>query len=117
MLPSVKTLAEVFGDRARDARRILEMTRAELVELPTGAARVRECYHAPRTSDIRLRCLDAICDSTYGVEAFELTHGKYRGTWLEYLNAGDPYVATLVRVGGRYRVADWGDYAERYTRA
>lgn len=108
-LPSVKTLSAVFGDKARDARRILEMTRSELEALPAGAARVRECYHPPKTYDLRLTCLDALGES-YGVDGFRLRDGSY----CDYLNMGDTYSPTLLRVHGRYRVACWGDVAERY---
>jgi len=110
MLPSVRTLRAVFGDNAKQARRVLEMTRRELEALPAGEARVRECYHAPTTADLRLTCLNELAE-THGVEAFETDHGV-----CEYLNAGDAYNATLVRFRGRYRVTTWGDIAERYTR-
>ena len=107
-LPSVRTLRAVFGDNAKQARAILEMTRAQLEALPSGRARVEECYNPPATSDIRLTCLDALGE-TFGVEAFQVRDG----TWCDYLNAGDPYLATLVRIRGRYRVACWGDIVER----
>lgn len=107
-LPSIKTLAQVFADKAPQARAILEMTRAQLEALPAGAARVAECYHAPATFDIRLHCLDALGESS-GVESFELSDGSR----CDYLNTGDTYTATLLRVHGRYRVACWGDIAER----
>jgi hypothetical protein len=106
-LPSVKTLRDVFGENAKQARKILEMTRRELEALPAGAARVRECYNPPATSDLRLTCLNELA-GTHGVEAFETRHG-----WCEYLNAGDTYSVTLVRYRGRYRVTTWGDIAER----
>lgn len=106
-LPSVRTLRAVFGDNAKHARAILEMSRRELEELPAGAARVQECYNPPATSDLRLTCLDALA-GTHGVEAFETRRG-----WCEYLNAGDTYSVTLVRYRGRYRVTTWGDIAER----
>lgn len=106
-LPSVRTLRAVFGDNAKHARAILEMSRRELEELPAGAARVQECYNPPATSDLRLTCLDALA-GTHGVDAFETRHG-----WCEYLNAGDTYSVTLVRYRGRYRVTTWGDIAER----
>jgi hypothetical protein len=109
-LPSVKTLSEVFGPRAKNARAILEMNRAQLETLPAGAARLAECYHAPATSDLRLTCLDAICDGSHGVEGFQVRDGS----WCEYLNTGDAYNATLVRFRGRYRVTSWGDIAERH---
>lgn len=107
-LPSIKTLRVVFGDNAKEARRILEMTRAQLEALPACAARIAECYHKPATSDLRLTALDALA-GTHGVEAFETRAG-----WCEYLNAGDTYTPTLLRFRGRYRVACWGDIAERH---
>ena len=107
-LPSVRTLRAVFGDQAKQARAILEMTRAQLEALPAGRSRVQACYNPPATSDIRLTCLDALGE-TYGVEAFQVRDG----TWCEDLNAGDPYRSTLLRLRGRYRVACWGDIVEK----
>lgn len=107
-LPSIKTLNQVFGDKAKQARAILEMTRSQLEVLPAGAARVAECYHAPSTADVRMHCLDALGESS-GVEAFELRDGSY----CEYLNTGDTYSPTLMRVHGRYSVGCWGDIAEK----
>lgn len=109
MLPSVRTLRTVFGENAKQARAILEMSRRELEALPAGAARVAECYNPPATSDIRLTCLNALA-GTHGVEAFETKRDGY----CEYLNAGDTYAPTLVLFRGRYRVATWGDIAERH---
>jgi hypothetical protein len=115
----VKTLREVFEDKAPEARRILEMSRAELEALPAGAARVRECYHPPQTWDLRMRCLDALGCGTYGVEGFETTkrntYGAGSPEWCNYLNTGDTYAPTLVYFCGSYRVASWGDIAERWT--
>lgn len=109
-LPSIKSLARVFGDHdAKQARKILEMNRSELEILPASEARINECYCSPTTSDIRMYCLDALCDGSSGVEAIELKDGSY----CEYLNLGDPYVETLVRFKGNYRVSSWGDIVER----
>ena len=107
--PSIKTLGAVFGDKAREARAILEMNRAQLEALPAGAARVRECFHPPMTYDLRMSCLDAL-GASYGVEAFHTDSGAV----CFYLNAGDSYAPTLVWFNGRYRVASWGDIAERH---
>ena len=108
-LPSIKTLGAVFGNKAREARAILEMTRAQLEALPAGAARARECLHPPKTYDLRMSCLDAL-GASYGVESF-LTS---RAGWCVFLNTGDTYAPTLVRFNSRYRVASWGDIAERH---
>lgn len=107
--PTVKALVAVFGDKAREAKRILRMSRTELAALPAGEARIRECYHPPATSDVRMECLNALAE-THGVEAFKVRNGD----WCEYLNGGDTYTATLVHFRGSYRVASWGDIAERF---
>ena len=112
MTPSVKKLREIFGDNAAAAKQILQMTRAQLLQLPAGAARERECYHPPRTWDIRMECLNEI-GGFYGVEGIDATFRGKR-VWMEYLNAGDTYAPTLVRFNGRYRVSSWGDIVERY---
>lgn len=109
MLPSIKTLREVFGDNAKQARAILEMTRAQLEQRPECAARVAECYHPPETADLRMTALNKLA-GTYGVEAFQVRNGD----WCEYLNAGCTYATTLLRFRGRYRVGCWGDIAERH---
>lgn len=108
-LPSVRTLRPVFGDNAKQARKVLEMSFAELCETVHGAARVAECYHTPSVSDVRLHVLDALA-GTHGVESFECRDGSV----CDYLNAGDTYALTLVRFRGRYRVTCWGDIAERH---
>lgn len=108
-IPSIKTLTPVFGDKASEARKILGMTRSELEALPAGAARVAECYHPPKTYDLRLTCLDALGE-TYGVEAFHTEHGEL----VHYLNAGDTYAPTVIRFRESYRVACWGDIAEKH---
>jgi hypothetical protein len=66
--PSVKALRAVFGDKAKEARRVLLMTRAELEATDAGNARVRECYNAPSTADVRLTVLNSIDSGLCGVE-------------------------------------------------
>jgi hypothetical protein len=112
LTPSIKTLRarlHLDADKAKTVKAILTATRAELEALPAGAARVAECYHSPKTSDVRMHCLDAALD-TYGVEAFQTRTGE----WVEYLNNGDTYTDTIVRYRGNYSVASWGDIAERH---
>ena len=109
--PSIKSLLRVSGvtpEQAREAKRILQMTRAELECLPVGAARVAECYHPPKTYDLRLECLNAAL-GMHGVEGFQTSCGD----WVTYLNAGDTYTDTIIYYRGTYRVACWGNIAER----
>jgi hypothetical protein len=106
-LPSIKTLSRVFED-PKHARKILEMTRAQLAELPAGSARIAECYHAPKTYDVRMHCLDAIDPGLYGLESIESESGEYA----DYLNTGDSYADTLIYWRGRYIVASVGAFVE-----
>lgn len=110
-LPSIKTLSAVFSDKAREARRIMEMSRAELAQTDAGAARIRECYHAPQTWDVRMSVLNALGE-THGIESTETTRGEYAS----YLNTGDMYASALIYWRGAYRVQNVGDFIEKMER-
>ena len=105
--PSIKTLSSIT-DKAKQAKELLLMSRSELEQTTIGAARVAECLHPPQTWDIRLTCLNVLLEG-HGVECFQLKNGS----WVEYINMGDTYTPTIVRVNGHYRVTSWGDIAER----
>jgi hypothetical protein len=108
MLPSIKTLSIVFGAESKRARTILEMKRAQLEELPACEARIRECYHAPDTYDLRMTALDELA-GTHGVEWI-----RTRAGYCVYLNSGDTYTKTLMKFRGRYIVSDCGTILERH---
>ena len=117
-LPSVRTLRTICPDRAPELRRVLEADRAALLAMlayPTSyrvtAQWVGACYHAPATADIRLAIADEIL-GTHGVESIPAGRNR-RSPAIEYCNAGDPYIPTLLRVNGSYRVGDWGSITER----
>lgn len=107
-IPSVKTLALVFDD-AKQARKIFEMNRAQLLETEAGAARHKKCYHAPETYDIRLHVLNALDSGLHGVESIKSAGGEFA----DYLNTGDMYAPTVIYWRGRYRVQSVGDFIER----
>lgn len=111
-LPSVATLAQVFDD-PKQARRILEMTRAELEQTEAGAARVRQCLNRPDTWDIRMHVLSANDAGLHGVEAIRLHDGC---DYADYLSTGDTYAPTLILYNGRYRVQSVGDFVEALQR-
>ena len=107
--PSIKSLRAIT-DNPRRIKAILQMSRAELEELPAGAARVRECYSRPATFDLRMHCLDAELPGMFGLEFITLRNGEE----IAYLNAGDTYTPTLLKWRGNYYVRDWGSIVERY---
>jgi len=106
--PSIKALRSIFGDNAKQAKALLLMNREQLLRTAVGKARADECYHPPTTQDIRMECLNAL-GGFYGVECFDTRKGLCM-----YLNAGDTYTPTLVRFMSSYRIACWGDIAEKY---
>lgn len=55
-----------------------------------------------------MECLNAL-GGFHGVEGMDTKKGECL-----YLNAGDTYTPTLVRFNGAYRIACWGDIAEKY---
>ena len=105
--PSIAAIESEFPGKGKLAKAIFRMRRSELETLPAGEARIRECYNPPSTSDVRLHCLNEVLE-TFGIEAFQTRNG----TWVEYLNTGDTYAPTIVRINGHYRIASWGDIAE-----
>jgi hypothetical protein len=115
-LPSIRTLRTVFADRAPEARRILEMTRSELMTYPEAISRASECYHPPQTFDLRLEVLASIDSGLHGIEGFDLGRRDGTSATLYYLNAGDTYTTTLTYWAGRYRVESWGDRVETLER-
>jgi len=107
--PSIKTLSSIFGDKAKEAKELLTMSRLNLLETPEGERRDKECYHSPSTADLRLSCLNEL-GNFHGVEGFSTKKGLCL-----YLNAGDTYTPTLVLFQGRYKVSCWGDIAEKFS--
>jgi len=105
--PSVASIESAFPGKGKLAKAIFRMRRSELESLPAGLARIRECYNPPTTSDVPLHFLDEF-PGTFGIEAFQTRNG----TWVEYLNTGDTYAPTIIRMNGHYRIASWGDIAE-----
>lgn len=106
-LPSIKTLSTVF-DNAKRAREILEMTRAQLMELEACIKRDAECLNSPKTYDLRMTALNALDSGLFGMESVSSTKDEYA----DYLNTGDTYAPTLIRFRGNYRVQSLGDFIE-----
>lgn len=108
--PSIKTLLQVFTDPAiaKQAKAVLQMTRQELLQTAAGKARDAECYHAPKTYDLRLHVLNSLDSGLYGVESIESCDGVFA----DYLNTGASYTPTLIYWQGSYRVQSVGNFIE-----
>lgn len=107
--PTVKSLAVVFGDNAKQARKVLEMDKAQLTVAFDEAGLNKGYHNTPSKKDMRMLLLDKLAD-TSGVEAVALGNGEI----VDYLNSGDTYTPTLVFWRGNYLVTDWGTLVERH---
>lgn len=115
-LPSVKTLARIFGTGAKEARRVLEMSRAQLSEHPDGKAFIATTHHGyvESLAFFKMSILDKI-GGFYGVESLRRTRTR-EDEYADYLNAGDTYNETLIYWRGQWRVETLGDFIEKMWR-
>lgn len=109
-LPSIKTLETAFPGKGAELRLALESI-AYCDSLPCVQSHIKSCNHKPDVHQRRLIALDHIAE-TFGVEYQEAGQGK-KSPEFEYLNTGDTYTPTIIRVNGSYRVGSWGDLVER----
>lgn len=109
--PSVKTLAPLFGDKAKEARQLFEANRKALMQNPAARARADGAFNTLPSYALRLEALNTL-GGFHGVEACETE----RGEWAEYLNAGEMYAPTVIRWRGNYRVQSLGDFVETMER-
>ena len=100
-------LQQVFGDNAQDAASILQLSERSLLLLATLGSNDIGRPLAHWAESYRLNVLNSLA-GTHGVEGVRLADG----TWLEYLNTGDPYKVTLCYLRGQYVVRDWGSIIE-----
>jgi len=85
-----------------------------LEQIPAVDSLRRQCFNPPGRHYSLMTALDALL-KTHGSEALGKVH-VHDGPPFEYLNVGDPYVATLVwyRSSGRFYVRCYGDIVEAY---
>jgi len=110
--PSIKTLSELFDD-AKTARGIIDGTIDPCEASQSAREYERTCYHAPPRYMLKLYALNEL-GNFYGVESVE-----YSGGFVEYLNAGDTYAATLLYrpdLCDRWQVSTLGDVVETLER-
>lgn len=125
--PSVKALTQITDDlaTAKQLRQVLTATKRESITAVSkdAADYERSCYHRPPIHLLKLYAANELMHG-YGVEGIALdpedtfVNCQNPRVSCDYINQGDSYAATLVRMNcsGRisYRVTDWGSIAERY---
>ena len=112
--PSLKTLTTQLNLDDETAKKVRAVMRRELdpeEASPSTAEWVRQCYNRPTKHELRMHAINELTEC-HGVEA--IFEGGAMQPVLEYCNAGDCYVATIVYFEGRYRVAAIGDIIERH---
>lgn len=70
----------------------------------------QSCYNTPGNKSIRRTVIDDML-GTFDVE--RLGVHKSSGYTIHYCNAGDTYATTILFIGNRMIVGDWGYYVER----
>jgi len=111
--PSRKTLDAAFPGLGKQLRLLLDSDQA-VKDNPAVIAWCKQCYHEPKMHEKRLCALDNVA-GTYGVEYVRQGHNQ-KSPSFHYLNTGDLYNTTLVRVNERYVVTypayfiDWRSY-------
>lgn len=127
--PSLARLQAAFPSLSADDAKLIRAlahaadyreTLASLIEqhCPQTQAYARSCYSDPYASymwrvTLALHAMDVIL-GTHGVEALDDDNSMHAPD-IEYLNAGDPYVTTLLyhRPVDALRIGCWGDIAEK----
>ena len=112
-VPSIKTLSRIHDADHAAMRRILKMTRQELISLPCAALQDyrKSCYGSPMTYIMRMTALNEAA-RCHGIESHQATNGEF----VTFLNTGDSYADTIIYWRGTYRVQSIGDFIERMER-
>ena len=117
--PSVKALLDAFPDLTRERvatiRAVIHGSVKPEDVSPATAKWVDACYHRPSVGERKMSALDELIGGS-GAEAI-WSHDDIAWPVAEYVNTGDTYSATILRVrGGRYLLTTWGDWYERNER-
>jgi hypothetical protein len=110
-IPTIHTLSEVFGERAKEARALLKGD-TDPHTYSSVSTWVSRCYNPPTRHECLMKALNELADG-YGVEAVFLE--GHMSPAFEYLNVGDSYTPTIIYTtkSGRFRVASLADVIER----
>lgn len=113
--PSIKRLMEAFSIDAKRAGLVRSLIKREPGTrtwdrnlFPESNRYFDRCRIAPRYSERVLHCLNEVL-GMHGVEVIT----RDGNVVAKYLNSGDTYTPTLMRINGRFQIASVGDYAER----
>jgi hypothetical protein len=120
---SIKRIAQELNINPEIAGKVRAIVRGELdrEQLYALSPRVEElsellCYHRPSLTNVMLEVINDLIDG-FGVEVIEKPNangdGRY-SDYIEYINTGDSYNATVLRDGGRYWIGTFGDIVERF---
>ena len=111
--PSVKRLKESLNIDTRQAKIARALMQGwhftwDVDLFPKANRYFTKCYSEPCYAQRVLHCLNEALEM-HGVEVIT----RDGNVVARYLNSGDSYVPTLMRIDGKFRISSVGDYAER----
>lgn len=123
-LPSIKTLSAAFPELSREhvaaLRAIMRGTAPKICkgcgkDLPSDDAertdQICSYFHDGNCRYSRMAQLDKVLGG-FGVE-YIARGTNAKSPAICYVNMGDPYLTTILKINGRFRVGCWGDIVER----
>ena len=110
--PSIKTLKQVFGVLAKEAKLVLTTDLYNTYE--SVIALKKSYYNPPSKAYCIMTALNEIAEA-HGVESFFEGDWSPHKIYVDYLNTGDTYNPTIV-YDGRFKVTTLGDYIEKHSK-
>ena len=114
MAPSIKTIAQIWPDKAKEIRGIMDGS-IDPESFENVERWVRQCYNRPSTVELQLEAINGVLEG-HGVEALDESSDWFPQPHYSYVNMGDTYTTTVVydHERGRWLITDWGTIAEKF---
>lgn len=121
-IPSLAALELLYPTNAPEARSIFDAPKVALQDLLESRGWDSRTVDVMSKPELRMEALALLMDGAHGVERIALRRPRGKPAVLYYINTGDTYSPTLVRVwrsglkAAIYRVSTWGDEMEAMER-
>lgn len=120
--PSIAALESLYPTNAPEARSVWDAPKVALQDLLESRGFDTRIVDHMSLPELRMEALNLLMDGAHGVERIALRRPQGAPASVYYINTGDTYSPTLVRVWRKgykhalYRISTWGDEIERLER-